>query len=204
MKEQSAFKKRIYPLIFMFAITAVFITVVSGIHLSTTEIVALNERLYIREAVLYAADIEIPDTAEAITEKFNERVNEVTSGPGGEETDYFELLDSAGNVDGYAIFIRGAGLWGEIRAILAFESDLETIRGIEFIAQNETPGLGARITENWFKEQFRGKTLPLELVPEDTADEENEIDAITGATVSSTSVMTIIRDGVEKVDNVVE
>jgi Na+-transporting NADH:ubiquinone oxidoreductase subunit C len=180
----------------MFVVTAVFISVVSGIHLSTTEIVALNERLYIREAVLYAAGIEIPDSAEAITEKFNNRVNE--------KTDYFELLDSAGNVDGYAILIRGAGLWGEIRAILAFESDLETIRGIEFIAQNETPGLGARITENWFKEQFRGKTLPLELVPEDTADEENEIDGITGATVSSTSVMGIIRDGVEKIGTVVE
>jgi Na+-transporting NADH:ubiquinone oxidoreductase subunit C len=205
MKDDSVFKKRVYPVIFMFVITAVFIAVVSSIHLSTQEMVRLNERLYIREAVLFAAGIDIPDTPQEITEVYNQRIEEVTGGPAGEEVQYMRILDSAGNqVTGYATFVSGAGLWGEIRAVLAFEDDLETIRGVDFIKQNETPGLGARIKENWFKNQFRGKSLPLTLVAEDTADEPSEIDQLTGATVTSTAVMDLIQKGTERIQTLVE
>lgn len=205
MKERSFFKERIYPIVFMFLVTVVFITVVSGIHLGTREQVAINEKLYIREAVLYAADIDVPETAEEVTDVYNTRIEEVYGGPADEEVIYRTILgrgDTGG--EGFVIIVRGAGLWGEIRTVLAFETDLETIKGIDFISQNETPGLGARITESWFKQQFRGKSLPLETVPEDTADEPNEVDAITGATATTNAVMSIVEDGAQRVRQLVE
>ena len=204
MKEQSVFKKRVYPLIFMFLITAFFIAIVSSIYLSTKDIVELNESLYLKEAVLYAAGLEIPETAEEIDEKYRKRIEEVSTS-GGVDPEYFKIFDESGEtITGYAIFVRGPGLWGEIQAIMAYNKGLDTILGIEFIKQNETPGLGARITEKWFKEQFRGKSGPFRLVPEGTADEPKELDAITGATRTSNFVLDIVNKAEEKVTSTVK
>ena len=68
--------------------------------------------------------------------------------------------------------------------------------GIDFIAQNETPGLGARIEESWFKDQFIGKTPPFTLVDEGTQNKaSNEIDGITGATYTSRYVRDMVNGG---------
>ena len=74
-----------------------------------------------------------------------------------------------------------------------------TERAVEFIKQNETPGLGARIAEEWFKEQFRGKMGPFVLVPEGTAEAEKELDAITGATRTSNFVLEMINQSLEDI-----
>ncbi len=57
MKREGFFAKRLYPILFMIVITVVFIAVVSGLHFSTRESLELNESLYLKEAVLYAANI---------------------------------------------------------------------------------------------------------------------------------------------------
>lgn len=203
MKEPNFFKERIYPILFMVVVTVVFISVVSGIYLATEERVKLNEALFLRSAVLYAADISVPEKAEEVQEVYQQRVEEVvneeTGGP-----EYFRILDESGNLTGYAVYAQGPGLWGQIVAIVGFEEDLTTLTGVEFIKQNETPGLGARITENWFKEQFRGKRGPFTLVPEESETAQNEINAITGATRTSTSVRSIMNDVVEEADEKVE
>jgi len=93
------------------------------------------------------------------------------------------------------VFIRsGAGLWGRIDAAVGVinSDDGPTLAGVAFLDQNETPGLGARITEDWFTAQVRGKRGTIRLVPEKTRSEApDEIDAITGATVTSTAVRDI-------------
>jgi Na+-transporting NADH:ubiquinone oxidoreductase subunit C len=203
MKEPNFFKERIYPILFMVVITVVFISVVSGIYLATEERVKLNEALFLRSAVLYAADISVPEDAEKVQEVYQKRVEEVINEETGDPT-YFRILDESGNLSGYAVYAQGPGLWGQIVAIVGFEADLTTLTGVEFIKQNETPGLGARITENWFKEQFRGKEGPFTLVPEESETEQNEINAITGATRTSTSVRSIMNEVVEAVDKKVE
>jgi len=203
MKEPNFFKERIYPILFMVVITVVFISVVSGIYLATEERVKLNEALFLRSAVLYAADISVPEDAEEVQEVYQKRVEEVINEETGDPK-YFRILDEGGNLNGYAVYAQGPGLWGQIVAIVGFEADLTTLTGVEFIKQNETPGLGARITENWFKEQFRGKEGPFTLVPEERETEQNEINAITGATRTSTSVRSIMNDVVEAVDEKVE
>jgi Na+-transporting NADH:ubiquinone oxidoreductase subunit C len=74
------------------------------------------------------------------------------------------------------------------------EKDLKTLTGIEFIKQNETPGLGGRITESWFKEQFRGKRWPLTVVPEGDPAGDQEFQAITGATNTTNAVRDILNN----------
>ena len=53
------YKERIYPVLFMAIITIVFIAMVSGIYLATRDLVILNESLYLKRAVLFAAGVAI-------------------------------------------------------------------------------------------------------------------------------------------------
>ena len=70
--------------------------------------------------------------------------------------------------------------------------------GLDFVKQNETPGLGARISESWFKEQFRGKRGPFRLVPEGVESGENEFQAITGATSTSNAVLDLLNRSIDE------
>lgn len=202
MRKDTLFAKRIFPILFMFMSTVVCIAVVSGIFLSTEDRVKLNESIFLKRAVLYAADIPVPEEPQEIQQVYVSRIEPVPED--AEDPEYFRVLDEGGDISGYVIYSRGPGLWGEIEAVVGFEKGLQTLTGVEFTSQNETPGLGARITERWFKEQFRGKEGPFELVPEGTADEADEIDAITGATRTSQYVRTIMNNAVENAQELSE
>jgi Na+-transporting NADH:ubiquinone oxidoreductase subunit C len=86
----------------------------------------------------------------------------------------------------------GAGLWGPIWGYIGFEGDLKTIKAVRFGHKGETPGLGAKIAdEPSFAEAFIGKTvgageLLFEVVkPANRQTENNGVDAISGATITS-------------------
>ena len=202
MKQESIFSTRVYPVLFMVVLTVVFISVVSGIYLTTKDRVLLNESIFQKKAVLYAAGIEFPENnPQEIQAIYEERVTEVDGE--ADQPDYFRVELPSGDT-GYAVYVSGAGLWGEIVSIFGFKPDLKTFTGVEFVEQNETPGLGARITEQWYKEQFRGKQGPFELVEEGTSDGPNELDAITGASRTSEAVLKIANKAAEVARSKVE
>lgn len=196
-KKNLFFKERIYPVLFMALITVVFIAVVSGIYLSTEDLVLLNETLFLKRAVLYAADITPPEEGFELEALYQNRIREEEN-PKGEI--YFLVFGEDGTPAGMVLHGGGPGLWGQIDAVLGFHLDGETMTGIEFIQQNETPGLGARIAEAWFKEQFRGKRGPFTMAPEGTAQGVNEFDALTGATRTSTAVLQILNSSAERAE----
>ena len=108
---------------------------------------------------------------------------------------YYEVLDPSGaELQSFVVPVTGAGLWGEIESVVGVEKDLKTLTGLEFIKQNETPGLGGRITESWFKEQFRGKRWPLTVVPEGDPAGDQQFQAITGATNTTNAIRAILND----------
>ena len=86
----------------------------------------------------------------------------------------------------------GAGLWGPIWGYVGFEKDLKTIKAVRFGHKGETPGLGAKISdEPSFAEAFAGKTVGEGEVlfevakPANRVTENNGVDAISGATITS-------------------
>lgn len=89
--------------------------------------------------------------------------------------------------------IYGAGLWGPIWGYIAFDEDLRTIIGAYFDHESETPGLGAKIKdEPSFRSEFKGKRVDFTkeklfeiLKGVASSTQENAIDAITGATMTS-------------------
>jgi Na+-transporting NADH:ubiquinone oxidoreductase subunit C len=86
----------------------------------------------------------------------------------------------------------GAGLWGPIWGYVGFEKDLKTIKAVRFGHKGETPGLGAKIAdEPSFAEAFVGKTVGEDKIlfevakPANRETENNGVDAISGATITS-------------------
>ncbi|MEM9324807.1 MAG: NADH:ubiquinone reductase (Na(+)-transporting) subunit C [Bacteroidota bacterium] len=71
----------------------------------------------------------------------------------------FMFKNEQGEVDGYVFPTFGAGLWDWISSFVALEKDLNTIKGIAFDHKQETPGLGARITDAVVQDRFKGTKI---------------------------------------------
>ena len=96
----------------------------------------------------------------------------------------------------YVVPLYGRGLWGGISGYLALKKDFDTVFGSYFTHESETAGLGARIVEEEFQEKFVGKKAfsdstfqKVALVLSKKIEKpEHEVDAITGATLTSNGV----------------
>ncbi len=97
-----------------------------------------------------------------------------------------QAMDKNGSTAGWCLSISSKGYGGPVNFVVGIAND-GTIRGINILSHSETPGLGARSTEPEFYGQFAGKKAPIKVV-KGTAEAENEIAAISGATITSTAV----------------
>lgn len=184
-----------YPVLIMIIITAVFTFLLAGLNEITQDAIALNEETDLRRKILYVFNIDIPsEDPQDIERIFNEHVK---SEEIGGETIYY--IEDGEEVVAYAFPVEGVALWGSLKAYVAINAEYTELLGIEFISHSETPGLGGRISEEWFKEQFRGLDI--------TQGQEGEyiiyrpniggnVDAVTGATLTSNSVKEILNEGI--------
>jgi len=117
------------------------------------------------------------------------------------DEEIFLVKDEKANKLGYAFIAEGNGYQGKIKLMAGIKSDLISLSGIEILESQETPGLGQEITGAPFKKQFIDlKTLPLiSYIKGKKPDKENEIQAITGATISSKSVVAILNEKINKI-----
>ncbi len=195
MSSPSKTLRRFKMVLFMAALSLLFVGAVSAVHLSTRTIVQRNEALFLQKSVLYTAGRTPPTSPKELNALFRRVVREHKIGG---KIAYYTVTKGSERV--FVLIQSGSGLWGEIRAHVGFKQDLKTLAGLNFLVQSETPGLGARIAESWFREQFRGKRGPLSLVPEGTKNEGvNQFDAITGATVTSKAVRTIVNTATARI-----
>ena len=202
MPKVSFYKERVYPVLFMLLITVVFISVISGIYLSTQSLVEENETIFLKRAVLFSAGISVPDGNAEINRVYTENVTEyaVDGKPA-----VFAIKNGEAGGESFAFRVTGPGLWGEIEALIGYDAEMQNLTGIDFIKQNETPGLGARIEEQWFKAQFRGKSPPFTLVQEDMENTApDEINAITGATYTSNYVRDMVNKSSDRAEALLE
>ena len=106
----------------------------------------------------------------------------------------YKVKDDKDQVIGYAFVASGNGYQGKIEIMVGIDRTFSQIKGIDILTSVETPGLGAKIQGKPFKEQFEDlKILPeITCIKNQAPDADNEIQAITGATVSSSSVVKIL------------
>ncbi|RCK80752.1 MAG: Na(+)-translocating NADH-quinone reductase subunit C [Candidatus Ozemobacter sibiricus] len=104
-----------------------------------------------------------------------------------------------------AMIIRqeeGAGLWGKIILLVAYDLRRGAILGIDVLEHSETPGLGARIEEEKFRAQFRGLIARHGVRAAKIKFKEGEFDGVTGATLTSKAVEEIINAAIRKIKTV--
>ena len=102
----------------------------------------------------------------------------------------WQVFDEHENELGWAVATETSGFSDRIRLMIGVTSDRSKILGVAVLASRETPGLGERIREAAFLEQFRGQrteTILRTVKPGQSA--EQPIDAISGATISSQAVV---------------
>ena len=172
-------KERILMVVFVVILGSVLTSALVAVAYYTGPRIERNKVLKLKMSVLGALDISY--TEDNVERQFSENVtmNEIKG------TSFYVSKD--GDI---AFEIAGSGLWGPVSGVLALSSDLETIKGITIIHQEETPGLGGRIAERDYLGRFKGKKLAPELrilAPGKAGAQagDNEVDGITGATLSS-------------------
>lgn len=185
----------IYAVIFTFVVCVAFVVILAVANQVTLARVNANKRLESRTAVLKAfglADSTTPSSE--IDSKYTQLVTEKTV---EKATAYTATIDGQTYI---AVKLTMPGLWGPITAVLATDPAGTVVRGFEIVDQQETPGLGGRISEPWFSAQFKGKKV----LPDGTIafaqgsgkgnfDPNNgTVDAITGASRTSDFVHALV------------
>ena len=110
------------------------------------------------------------------------------------EGDGLYTVLSGDELIGHAFMAQGRGYGGAIDILIGVKPDNKSLQGIKIITQQETPGLGAKIINASFVDEFRGVSVD----KIDLSRNGGEIDAITGATISSTAVVKGVRQAIMK------
>ena len=135
---------------------------------------------------------------EAVNAMLNEQFSEMDDYSYDEKLDlYTVFLDD--EIIGYAFVAVASGYGGPIELIVALESNLLQddeiiIHGISVVSHSETPGLGEKIVEASFSGQFTGINVKDVALSKDGG----KIDAISGATISSSAVVNTVFNTVKE------
>lgn len=130
-----------------------------------------------------------------------------------ESTDFIDVSDKSGGnpailkvfeakkdnkTVGFLYLVSVVGYADVIKNLVAIDVAKSKIKAIKVLSQGETPGLGSKVVEASFQEQFKGLVLSEILVVKNGANNDNnEIDAITASTITSKSVVNGINIAIE-------
>ena len=202
-------------------------SVILGLGLSATrdslrERQLLNIELDIKKKILSVLGFEQTGdwTDKDVQSMYDNNINEIIISSAGEEVKEnntsgqktYKIYQSRdGNrVKGYAIPISGKGLWGTMYGYFAIEPDASTAKGITFYKHKETPGLGAEVDKDWFKNNFIGKKfiddsgnlVSIEVIKGFVSDKDpnakHKVDGISGATVTGNGLTTFLKADLQK------
>lgn len=188
------------------------ITLVAGLALSavneiTKEPIAKAEetaRLEAYETVFPDAEFETPQDLDALLEGGQTAIDSVGL-TGCTVSDILYANDANGERIGYVVAaVSPNGYGGDISVAVGIDAKTSTITGFSVLSNSETAGLGARCTEDEFVSQFAGKdATSIEYVKGGGA-AGNQIDAISGATVTTNAVTEAVNSALAVYGNVLK
>lgn len=189
------------------------ITIVAGISLSFVyelTLPAIKEQELKKQTEAYG--IIYPDAAEfaadeELTKLAEEAVTKVLEPNGlkGNTIDAaFVALDDSGEKIGYVMSVTtGKGYGGAITLSLGYSVD-GVIQGMEIISMNESAGIGDKAGKPDFKDQFKNMKADLIEFTKSGKTAENQIDAISGATITTSAVTDAVNSGLRFINELVE
>lgn len=177
--------EKVKMVLFVLILGTILSSALISVNMFTTPMIERNQAVKLQKTVLSAFGYEY--TEEDMDEVFSKNVKVLGEG----ETLHYEAANGL-----IAFPYEGKGFQGTIEGIIAMKSDIKTISGLAILSQEETPGLGSRIGDEPFLSQFPGKTFSpqLKFAAAGTGKADNEIDGISGATLSSKAIIRILND----------
>ena len=216
-----------YTIIYSACLVIIVAFLLAFVYQSLKEKQEANVALDKKKQILYSLNIRGLSDEEA-AKKYNEVVlsdvilnDDCQPTPNdheGAESNGF-LLNSADYKDGnlvvyfcrigeeekFVVPVYGMGLWGPINGYIAVNADGKTIYGAYFNHESETAGLGAEIKDSQaWQELFKGKQIYNEdgsvalSVEKNVTNPASEVDAVTGATLTSNGVRDMLHEGFAK------
>jgi len=172
--------------IILFVITAVSAALLAFANKVTAPVIAENDRIKTEKAmqtIFEAADSfeKVEINAEGIVEAY--------------------VAKSGADVAGACVVSEAYGYGGAVRVLTGVTSDGD-VTGIDILSHSETPGLGAEATKPEFKDQYKGKTAGVSNVKADAG--ENEINAMSGATITSNAVTKAVNAALDTAAEIVK
>ena len=186
-------KSNLFTLIFAIVMGVICSLVLTAVAQWITPLRKANEDAERYRNVLEVFNISIAEGAanQEIIRTFEEKVTIVGSDPANPDYYLYGRL--------IAIPAQGPGLWGPIEGLIGLAQDGVTITAVSFYKQEETPGLGGEIAGKDFTDRFINKKLfdvegraALKLVRPGTSEGAYQVDAISGATMTSDKVQALI------------
>ena len=170
-----------------------------GIETTRDESEALYNQ-YVKEAFTLNENGEVIESADAFKIDLAKELKK----PASEQSFPIYIAEIEGQKY-YIVPLQGKGLWDAIWGYIALKEDVNTIQGAVFDHKGETPGLGAEITQAWFRERFtdekifdsNGNLVGVAVVkgrPDPTNKGDNKVDAISGATITGDGVSNMISE----------
>lgn len=185
-----------YPVIVMVVITGILVFALAFLNASTAERVELLQETHLRTSVLYVFEVDVDtEDPEEIEEIFYANIEEEEI----EEQRLFTYVENDEEL-AYAFPFTGSGLWGTVEGYAGISTDLTELLGVVFVNHEETPGLGGRIDELAYREQFRHIDLTDETGDTyivTTPASGGNVDAIAGATQTSNAVVNMLNEDIE-------
>jgi len=189
------------PVIALTVITVVAGVALSGVFSMTKETIEQQEL----EAARASFRVVCPEAETfAESEEANRALEELGGGVYGSIYGRVKIneayigKDAAGSTVGYVVSVTSSdGFDGTITLALGLNAE-GTVNGISFTELHETAGMGMRANEEGFKGQFRIRDVyPFKLTKAGEADDPDEIDAISGASVTSNAVINAVNAGLD-------
>lgn len=186
------------------AVGALSGVVLVSVFLGTQPIILRNQYEAMRAAVFRV----LPGTEEVKLLVVRQERLVGYDGPDGvlpSEPTTFAGYDAGGRLVGYAIPGEGPGFMDTIKLLYGFDPTRRTIIGMQVLDSRETPGLGDKISfDEKFLANFQALAVDPEIVPVKRGQKTkpNQVDTITGATISSESVVRILNETKKRWDPV--
>ena len=186
---------KVKMVLFVLVLGTILSSALISVNTFTTPLIERNQAIKLQKTILSAFDYSY--TLENLEETYNKNITVIGEG----ESLYYQAENGL-----LAFPYKGKGFQGEITGVIAMESDIKTISGLAILSQVETPGLGSRIGEEAFLGQFPGQKFNPQLIytSAGSADSENEIDGISGATLSSKAIINILNDNIVLINKIME
>jgi Na+-transporting NADH:ubiquinone oxidoreductase subunit C len=168
-----------------------------------TDKVAEAFNTYIKEQIILEGDKITKDPNAYLIDLKKEETN----AKAGKTRKLPVFIGEKDNKEFYIIPMRGKGLWDAIWGFVAVDKDM-IVQGVYFDHKGETPGLGANIKQRYFMDDFIGESIlnndnyvGITVAkgnndPTNETKDDNEVDALAGATITGDGVSAMIKQSV--------